>query len=185
MSKEEEYLDYYSFKRINEYKKIAEEEGINIDEARKRYKSIPHYIGYKIGIQENEAKELHIELTERIVQINTVFNLYTSSRQIGFGTFKNFYDWFKEKEGKCHYCGIEEHKVASLFKNCILKSKRPRGYHLEIDKKDPDGKYDAENCVLSCYFCNNDKSDIFDDKQYLEFFQNRKGYLEELYNKSI
>ncbi len=197
MSKEEEYLDFYSFKRINEFKKIAEKEGTPIDEARKNYKSIPHYIGSKIGIQENEAKELHIELTERIVQINTeeiekindVFNLYANSRKEGFGDFKIFYDWYKnqnlEQNGKCFYCGIEEHMVASLFEKGFLESKRDRGLHLEIEKLNPDNGYSKDNCVLSCYFCNNDKSDIFDENEYPKFFQNRKGYLEELYKNNI
>ena len=35
-------------------------------------------------------------------------------------------------------------------------------------RKNPLGPYSVDNCVLSCYFCNNDKSDIFSEKEYIE-----------------
>ena len=35
-----------------------------------------------------------------------------------------------------------------------------------IDKKDASGVYDYQNCVLSCYYCNNDKSNTFGYELY-------------------
>jgi hypothetical protein len=57
---------------------------------------------------------------------------------------------------------------------------RGRGMWLEVDRKDPKGKYSSGNAVLCCYFCNNDKSDVFYGDEYIEFFQNRVGYLRNL-----
>lgn len=187
MTYEEKYLDYYSFKRINEFKKIAEEEKIPLEQAKKDYKSIADYIAKKIDITENEAKEIHIKLLDEIASIQYVFNLFNEDRKIGFKEFRKFYDWYIKQEKKCYYCGIDEEKVEWIFKNIdnFRNSKRGkiRGSHLEIDKKDPKGNYTEENCVLSCYFCNNDKSDIFigdDYKKCLE--KGRKEYLEEIFN---
>lgn len=58
-----------------------------------------------------------------------------------------------------------------------------RGYWLEIDRKNPKALYSSDNCVLSCYFCNNDKSDVFDDAEHKAFKENRLGFLGELLNK--
>ncbi len=186
--KETQYLDYYSFKRINEFKKIAEHEKISIQEAKNRYTSIADYIGKKIGITESEAKDIYIKLLDDIASIQYISTLFNEERKEGFGDLKTFYNWYIAQSRTCYYCGIEEAKINWLFNNVenFKNSKRgkQRGHHLEIDKKDPRGTYSEDNCVLSCYFCNNDKSDIFigdDYKQSLE--AGRKKYLEEIYSK--
>jgi hypothetical protein len=58
-----------------------------------------------------------------------------------------------------------------------------RGVWLEVDRIDPNGLYSRDNCVLCCYFCNNDKSDVFAGDQYVQFFQNRVAYLRQLLNE--
>ena len=45
-----------------------------------------------------------------------------------------------------------------------------RGPVLEIDKKINDKPYSPENCVLACYYCNNDKSYTLDADDYKKFF---------------
>ena len=55
-----------------------------------------------------------------------------------------------------------------------------RAVWLEVDRIDPNGLYSRENSVLCCYFCNNDKSDVFDGNQYSCFIQNRVEYLRNL-----
>ena len=52
---------------------------------------------------------------------------------------------------------------------------------LEVDRINPYDKfYHKENCVLACYFCNNDKSDIFSFDQYKNFKENRLNFLKSL-----
>tara|TARA_B110000858_G_C17605616_1_gene382076 strand:- start:225 stop:680 length:456 start_codon:yes stop_codon:yes gene_type:complete len=90
----------------------------------------------------------------------------------------DFIVWYKKLriEG-CYYCGLSEEQSRDLvlklpskrFPNSSkLERGKSRGYNLEIDRKDPNGNYSEDNCVLSCYFCNNDKSDVFNHDQYME-----------------
>ena len=51
---------------------------------------------------------------------------------------------------------------------------------LEIDRYQADGKYEIPNIVSCCYFCNNDKSDIFNSDQYKLFMENRISFLRHL-----
>jgi len=108
----------------------------------------------------------------------------------GFKTFQIFFSWYNEfvKDKNCHYCGISERDIQKLVHYGVIKSKRfpkngnikrgvSRGYWLEIDRRNPNGKYYKKNCVPCCYFCNNDKSDIFTEEQYFKFKENRKYYL--------
>lgn len=108
----------------------------------------------------------------------------------GFGSFDDLKDWYNQ-EKICHYCGLQEKESQEIVHKGILTSNRfpfqgifsrgvNRGFWLEIDRKEPKGKYSRENCVLSCYFCNNDKSDVFTDTQYEEFRNNRVGFLKNL-----
>jgi hypothetical protein len=108
-----------------------------------------------------------------------------------FETEQDFFNWYFEQEKKCTYCKISEEEVRFIVINGILQSKRfpengllkqgkARGYYLEVDRKNPKNGYSSDNCVLACYFCNNDKSDVFDYDSYQQFFQKRKEYLQEL-----
>lgn len=65
----------------------------------------------------------------------------------------------------------------------ILGRGQSRGMWLEIDRLKPKDNYSLDNCVLCCYFCNNDKSDVFHGDDYREFQGNRVGYLRKLLNK--
>lgn len=52
-----------------------------------------------------------------------------------------------------------------------------RGVWLEVDRLIPKGNYSPENCVLACYFCNNDKSDVFHGNDYKAYITDTVGYL--------
>lgn len=109
--------------------------------------------------------------------------------KILFKSFNDFYLWYQLENMKgCYYCGLKQEEQLELIKSGLLKSKRffnqkgQRGRRLEVDRKNPDGDYSNDNCVLCCYFCNNDKSDIFNDEQYLKFSLHGKHRVEYLRN---
>ncbi|WP_255036751.1 hypothetical protein [Lacihabitans soyangensis] len=103
----------------------------------------------------------------------------------------SFLKWYQYQEKVCRYCGVSEKTCQEVIHKGLLNSKRfategvfargvNRGYWLEIDRKEPNEPYSENNCVLACYFCNNDKSDVFNEKQYLEFKENRSDFLRKL-----
>jgi hypothetical protein len=103
---------------------------------------------------------------------------YSSNRAkfSGFGSKDNFINWYldqiKNNDCKCHYCKVSILEVRLLLNNGVIhgrsvKGNGLRGPNFEIDRKNPVGQYDVNNCVLSCYFCNNDKSNTFDYTTYL------------------
>lgn len=126
-------------------------------------------------------------------QLHSWYSQKTSKGQMGFLSFEQFEKWYSERDKECFYCGIKEEDCQFIAMTGLLKSKRfpkngipgqgtSRCVWLEIDRKNPNEKYSIENCELCCYFCNNDKSDVFDDNQYKEFMQNRAGFLRRLIN---
>ena len=68
----------------------------------------------------------------------------------------------------CSYCGISIEQIEVLGKNGLLNNKRSdtRGYTLEIDRKLPNLEYFSENCCMSCYWCNNAKTDEFSPLEF-------------------
>jgi hypothetical protein len=121
------------------------------------------------------------------------FNSKVENGISGFESEAQFLQWYSQNisDGKCAYCGLSERDSQRIVHEGHLTSLRfpiygcvttgvNRGYWLEIDRKNPKGFYSIDNCNPSCYFCNNDKSDVFTDDQYQEFFQNRAGFLRDL-----
>ena len=110
----------------------------------------------------------------------------------GFSNKDEFVRWFentiKAQDFKCYYCDTSIFDIRSLINQDKLKTRKigygTRGPNLEIDRKINSNGYTKENCVLSCYYCNNDKSYIFDSKAYKKYFgESRKKYFEYLKNK--
>lgn len=108
-----------------------------------------------------------------------------------FNDVSDFLSWYESQEKACYYCGLTEQESQEIVMNGLLRSNRfpqnglngrgtSRGVWLEIDRLDPKGLYSRENSVLCCYFCNNDKSDVFYGANYREFFQNRASYLRKI-----
>ncbi len=108
--------------------------------------------------------------------------------QMGFSSFETFETWYENQTKECHYCQIEETLVQEIVMRGLLTSSRfpkkglkarwrNRWKWLEVDRKKPKMNYTPANCVLACYFCNNDKSDVFNETQYQEFKENRAGFL--------
>jgi hypothetical protein len=126
--------------------------------------------------------------------VDKLKNDYSRRKQDGYSSFKDFedfLDWYNSKEKICFYCGLKEEESQELVMTGILTSNRfpqngisgrgqGRGIWLEVDRLKPKENYSRDNCVLCCYFCNNDKSDVFDGTEYKKFMQNRSEYLKSL-----
>ena len=141
---------------------------------------------------ENHCKEFQYK-TKSEAQLKANFNKRNSSNLNKFIDFNDFNDWYQSQEKVCHYCKILEKEVQEIVVTGKLTSKRfpqngingrgtSRGMWLEVDRINPTELYSRNNSVLCCYFCNNDKSDVFNGLQYLDFFQNRAVYLRSLLN---
>ena len=66
----------------------------------------------------------------------------------------------------CYYCGITLEEIGKLGKQKKLRKKNLRGWVLEIDRLKPNYEYFRENCVMSCYWCNNAKTDEFSESEF-------------------
>jgi hypothetical protein len=67
---------------------------------------------------------------------------------------------------KCEYCDQTEEQITLLRDNKLIKTKSMRGHLLEIDRYNSNFEYSKENCVLACYWCNNAKTDEFNQKEF-------------------
>jgi hypothetical protein len=110
-------------------------------------------------------------------QVTRLENYYRTNRRklVGFETFNQFNQWFNQasdnNQHKCHYCNISILDIRRLINSGIINGRLVRGGSLrgpnfEIDRMDPFGEYNQDNCVLSCYYCNNDKSNTFSYTTY-------------------
>lgn len=138
------------------------------------------------------AIQLDIERKHEIQIIKRIRTLYHNKVNLdgfGFESFLSFYNWYKNQyntqNGKCYYCKTDEKVIATLFEKKFINRKRTtRGKHLEVERRDStDNLYNLENCVLACYFCNNDKSDIFNESEYLEYLRDRTSFFNKEYEK--
>ena len=140
------------------------------------------------------CKQIDIERNDEIAEMRRLRGLYNNKLRLyksdfEFHSFKEFYYWhlktFEKQNGECYYCHTRESTIATLFKKKFVSAKRrTRGMHLEVERKDSEGnKYSPENCVLSCYFCNNDKSDVFTEEEYRRYLKNRKQFFDDEYKK--
>ena len=83
--------------------------------------------------------------------------------------FEAFFAWWCEKTPangirRCCYCGIYENTLKDAFE------KRSFSGELQIERKNPDGDYSADNCEFACVICNNAKSDMISAEDFKKFF---------------
>ena len=116
----------------------------------------------------NTVKEIDVAI-KSWYDIDDNYRLYKDNKKWFEGVFmskKDFRDIYGPddfKERRCDYCGITENKIDELISKSKIYTKRlySRGRSLEIDKKEPNKDYTPENIVLSCYWCNNAKTDEY------------------------
>ena len=68
------------------------------------------------------------------------------------------------KKNECFYCHCSVGQLLLFY--TLVEPKSGRGLSWEIDRKKPDKNYEPANCAIACYYCNNAKSDVFDDEQF-------------------
>ncbi len=147
--------------------------------------------------------ELKIEFESSYKIIRRLRNLFSKKKSLfgskfQFNDFPSFYLWYQNQGEICYYCKSEQFKISLLVneglkKNSLgLTSKRfdKRAQNLEIERKDSSSNiYNETNCVLACYFCNNDKSDYISSEEYIKFFQPvlqaRKSFFDFKYSELI
>lgn len=83
-----------------------------------------------------------------------------------FSEFEDFYNRDPEKR-ICHYCHINDKEIEHLESIFQIKTKRIRGYTMEIDRIKPNFEYLKDNVALACYWCNNAKSDEFTEAEFI------------------
>lgn len=151
-------------------------------ELKKRYKNIKErdyhqrqiYSQFKefAGVEYTDCKNdyYHKYLHEKIndIYIGDIFKKMESYKPEPLNDTEGYVPELTESkliqmllEGTCGYCGISMVDINNLSAKGKLQTKRSRGYSMEIDQADPYGFYTDDNCVASCYWCNNAKTDEF------------------------
>ena len=81
-----------------------------------------------------------------------------------------FEKWYgvDSKDRQCEYCLIRESEIKDLINQGKIYTKRltTRGRTMEVDRKDPKGHYEINNLIMSCYWCNNAKTDEFSYEEF-------------------
>jgi len=176
--KQEKFLDLCYFERLNEWKKIAK---YDPDNNANKYKSIDAYIAEKCECEVSDIINYREVLKEKIDEIERIKTRCTEEREKGFGSFKNFYEWYLKQPQECHYCKTSQNDLTLLFNNYFKPKKDPwKNGTLQIEKLKPDEGYNPDNCVLACVLCNNAKSDLISDDDFKsKFAEPMREYLQE------
>jgi len=104
--------------------------------------------------------------------------LFQAKHRPGFRNKGELASWYIEKlveqDFRCYYCDTSIFDIRQLIDNELLLTRKTgygrRGPILEIDRIINPNGYNPINCVLSCYYCNNDKSSTLEGEVYKRFF---------------
>ena len=164
---EADWLSLYYLDRITSYAAVAEDSKTDIQEIKRKYKTIDAYLKEKY----NAVPPTTRSVKDRVAEISASWH-NSKERRDGFESFKNFLEWYLRTTPQCCYCGVKQDDLKKYFndKNPQFKTiGRKRGPKLEIERiitapKKPEAEnknvYNAENCAFACYVCNNAKSDF-------------------------
>ena len=83
-----------------------------------------------------------------------------------------FIKWYIKQKDECHFCHITEEQSFRYYEHLRKSGYRTtlnstRGKSFEVDRLDNKGLYTDKNCKLVCYYCNNAKSDVFNEQQFV------------------
>lgn len=113
------------------------------------------------------VNQIYIEMEEyknRKVEYSDWFGEYFNQIFIYRYPEENYIKDLEAKE--CSYCKLTIEEIYRLAVNKKLWKKNERGWKMEIDRKNPNLEYTANNCVPACYWCNNAKTDEFSAKEF-------------------
>jgi hypothetical protein len=167
------YFDLFFIKRINEYAKIDKLKSWSYGTARAKYNRIRSFYLDELDITNEELIEIELFFKYYKSKFDLYFN--EARRDFFLKDPEKLIEWFVRQNDKCGYCEISQTSLLKFVKirsgNLTLnnKTKRSKGT-LEIEKIDPNGKYDFENCILACPLCNNAKSNLIDSKSWIDYF---------------
>lgn len=115
---------------------------------------------------------------------------------LGFSNPLSFLNWWilawKKQEGKCIYCDVQFSDINSLIDSGKLKTRSGKGNSCRgpfpeverINGFDGLNVYSEENCALICYYCNNDKSNVYSSSDYKKYFgPAKKRFVDHLLGK--
>ena len=170
----EAYFELCYTKRIHEFAKIDSNENWPEGTAKAKYKSLDNYYSEKLQISIEEL----IQLRSNFKKFNDLYTRYfNENRQELFKNSEAFIEWYDKQNESCFYCEVSQidlHRIVdSRNGNLTLnqKTKRSKGT-LEIEQRDPNlqNGYTFENSVLACPFCNNAKSNLISEEDWVRFF---------------
>jgi hypothetical protein len=161
------------------HSKVANERKIKSNNHKKPQNKKDYVFAQYFNIKKNK-----IEKSLKIEFYNDVINIYNKQTK---EEIQENLTWIKgnnhvNPDNKvCCYCGVSEEVLSTLFtdEDYICKTKRARGAWFELDREDAtrnNNNYSKDNMVLSCYFCNNHKSDVISSADMKEFF-GKKMYM--------
>lgn len=88
-------------------------------------------------------------------------------------------------EDQCYYCKTTIDQIKQLVKHRkIFKKQITRGWSMEIDRREPNLEYFKDNCVPCCYWCNNAKTDEFNEVEFLKIAPGIRQIWEDRLSKS-
>ena len=123
-----------------------------------------------LHISRQTVKELWDKLSNEREKVNKVKRLYNRKKRLMNGvSFQDFYTMYTGQELYCCYCGITQEEINQLFAQEQVKTKRSgtRGRSLELERVRPNEDYgNLDNLKLACYWCNNAKSDEFNEIEF-------------------
>jgi hypothetical protein len=156
---------YYQLEREKDEKITVNDVTMTVDEIDSRLMDGEKYILSKTNLKKilnGQGDELY----------DLMFQCYDFDAIMTKGDFTKLID-----EKSCFYCGISVDQLNILGGNGKLHNKRSetRGFTLEIDRKHPNLEYTNENCCMSCYWCNNAKTDEFDENEFKEIAKGIKS----------
>ncbi|SMG16583.1 hypothetical protein SAMN05661096_00873 [Marivirga sericea] len=94
-------------------------------------------------------------------------NEFKENKLISESDFIKFYAE-DEVDRSCAYCKVKESEISSLIDSKKIHTKRlaTRGRFVEVDRIKPNEGYVKGNLALSCYWCNNAKTDEFNAEEF-------------------
>lgn len=158
-----EVLSYHLSK--NECANIDQIEFVLTPEIRKAFKENFSDISFLREINER-VKKFEKDNKAKIAELKKKYDK-EFSEQFSLEEFKRKYGQ-DNADRQCYYCKIKESEIASLIAAGMITTKRlySRGRLMEVDRTEPNGKYTYENTQLCCYWCNNAKTDEFNEEEF-------------------